>query len=168
MRRKFKVNPQKHQITNASLHILHPLGKQFRTSNWFACFRNLSAWRPRYAPQLSCKTSSSYTPVKHTPLNIFTFSIYYSLIQRTLPYSLILWAVHACDWQLALLQREQHSPTTSAGVSPRTTTQATTRAQCTSASFALSASIPFALLAITLCARRDGIAPQKNCDSQYT
>ena len=70
------------------------------------------------------------------------FIIHYSLIQRTLPYSMILWAVHASDWQLALLKREQQQPTTSAGVSPRTTTQATTRAQRTSASFALSASLP--------------------------
>ena len=63
---------------------------------------------------------------------------------------MILWAVHASDWQLALLQREQQQPTTSAGVSPRTTTQAITRAQRTPASFALSASLPFALLATTL------------------
>ena len=51
------------------------------------------------------------------------FTIIYSLILRTLPYSIILWAVHASDWQLALLQREQQQPTTSAGVSPKTTTQ---------------------------------------------
>ncbi|MBQ2281214.1 MAG: hypothetical protein II332_00410, partial [Kiritimatiellae bacterium] len=74
-----------------------------------------------------------YTPVKHTHLNIFyliysLFTIHYSLFTnsasrlRTLPYSIILWAVHASDWQLALLKREQYPPTTSAGVSPKATT----------------------------------------------
>ena len=89
-------------------------------------------------------------------LNYQLFTIIYSLILRTLPYSMILWAVHASDWKLELSwsgQASSQPPTTSAGVSPRTTTQTTTQAQRTSASFALSASLPFALLATTQAQR---------------
>ena len=112
-----------------------------------------SVRRGRPTPQLS-------THFKYFYLNYSLYTISYSLILRTLPYSIILWAVHTSDWQLALLQREQHQPTTSAGVSPRTTTQASTRAQRTPASFALSASLPFALLATHFVQRETYCTPE--------
>ena len=57
---------------------------------------------------------------------------------------MILWAVHAIDWQLVncVNRLAMSKPTTSAGVSPSTTTQAITRAQRTPAPSALSASLP--------------------------
>ena len=39
-----------------------------------------SVRRGRLTAQLTCRTGTSYTPVKHTPLNIFILTIRYSLL----------------------------------------------------------------------------------------
>ena len=107
-----------------------------------------SVRRGRLTAQLPCRTGTSYTPVMHAHQIFYLiyslFTIIYSLIQRTLPYSIILWAVHASDWQLVncVDRLAMIKPTTSASISPKATTQATTQAQRTSASFAPSASLP--------------------------
>ena len=110
-----------------------------------AMLPSYSVRRERPTPQLSMLLKIFY-------LIYSLFTIIYSLIQRTLPYSKNLWSYTLAigSWLIASPDKAMSKPTTSAGVSPRITTQAITRAQRTPASFALSASLPFALLAITL------------------
>ena len=51
-----------------------------------------SVRRGRLTAQIPCRTGTSYTPVKHTHLNIFTLIIRYSLFTNSAiaPYTLIL------------------------------------------------------------------------------